>query len=206
MYIFLKYLSFLYLKNNLSVDNECKCQMLSLCSIAGLLEIYTPCSIAGNVDLSLLSLKDIILHLRLICGDLLYHVRKLVYLKVYKGHKKFTEMLCNVNQNSSPVDLHGKDSIKKALTCKSNIHEMLIQKLAMHCLGNCFDKCRCYDLVSLSIVLECHKNCMPAVTAIVFPVYLYIRGECFSIECTAWMIGNRSGQILFNIAICCFIN
>ena len=170
MYIFLKYLSFLYLKNNLSVDNECKCQMLSLCSIAGLLEIYTPCSIAGNVDLSLLSLKDIILHLRLICGDLLYHVRKLVYLKVYKGHKKFPEMLSNVNQNSSPVDLHGKDSIKKALMCRSDIREMLIQKLAMFCLGNCFNKRECYDLVSLSIVLECHTNCMPAVTVVVFPV------------------------------------
>ena len=109
MYIFLKYLSFLYLKNNLSVDNERKCEMLSLCSIAGLLEIYTPCSIAGNVALSLLSL------------------------------------------------------------------EYRIQRLAMFCLGNCFDKCKWYDLVSLSIVLECHINCMPAVTVVVFPVLLYIR-------------------------------
>ena len=142
--------------------------MLSLCSIAGFLEIYIPCRIA--VALSLLSLEDSILLLRLICGDLLYHVRKLVYLKVYKGHKKFPEMLSNVNQNSSPVDLHGKDSIKKALMCRSDIREMLIQKLAMFCLGNCFNKRECYDLVSLSIVLECHTNCMPAVTVVVFPV------------------------------------
>ena len=48
-------------------------------------------------------------------ASLFYRVRKWAYLKVYKEHKKFNETLTHVHQDSKHVDLHGKDSIRKAL-------------------------------------------------------------------------------------------
>lgn len=66
---------------------------------------------------SQLSSEDSMLLVRL-CMELYYRVRKWAYLKVYKEHNKFKETLSNVRQNS--VQLHGKDSIRKALMCSSD--------------------------------------------------------------------------------------
>jgi hypothetical protein len=66
---------------------------------------------------SQLSSEDSMLLVRL-CMELYYRVRKWAYLKVYKEHNKFKVTLSNVRQNS--VQLHGKDSIRKALMCSSD--------------------------------------------------------------------------------------
>ena len=59
--------------------------------------------------------KDNMFLLKLFC-NLFYRARKWAYLKVYKEHKKFSETLSNVNKSNS-VNIHGKDSIRKALMC-----------------------------------------------------------------------------------------
>ena len=49
--------------------------------------------------------------------NLFYRASKWAYPKVYKEHKKFSETLSNVNDKSNSVNVHGKDSIRKALMC-----------------------------------------------------------------------------------------
>ena len=47
--------------------------------------------------------------------QLYFRVRKWAYLKVYKEERKVKEQLAHLNTSAPSVDLHGKDSIRKAL-------------------------------------------------------------------------------------------
>ena len=56
-------------------------------------------------------------------AELYYRIRKWSYLKVYKEQKKYkqTLTLSKDKAKSSQVDLHGKDSIRKALLTSSKL-------------------------------------------------------------------------------------
>lgn len=66
----------------------------------------------------LLSCEDRMLLLKLFC-NLFYRARKWAYLKVYKEQAKVSQLLNVSSSKSGSVDLHGKDSIRKALLCNT---------------------------------------------------------------------------------------
>ena len=52
-------------------------------------------------------------------GKLFYRARKWAYLKVYKEQAKISQRIHENRSKSGSADLHGKDSIRKALMCIS---------------------------------------------------------------------------------------